>query len=157
MYGRRAEPEELAKLKAKLTAMADYLSRLEARMVTAGLNQDQLYPLVVDLNDAMSKVMNHIDTRIMFEKVRGLASQDSLERTTCIGTGHVRRARRRRHEDRPGDRRQRRQGPRPGERRDLSASFFHSLGIDHHKEYHTNTGRPIMINRDGKIIPQLFA
>lgn len=40
---------------------------------------------------------------------------------------------------------------------DVAASVFHTLGIDHHKEYHTNTGRPIMIVRDGKLIPQLFA
>lgn len=39
---------------------------------------------------------------------------------------------------------------------DVAASLFHSLGIDHHKEYQTNTGRPIMISRDGKPIPQLF-
>ena len=40
---------------------------------------------------------------------------------------------------------------------DVAASLFHSLGIDTHKEYHTNTGRPIMISRDGKVIPALFA
>ena len=40
---------------------------------------------------------------------------------------------------------------------DVAASFFHTLGIDHEKEYHTNTGRPIMIVRDGKVIPQLFS
>jgi uncharacterized protein (DUF1501 family) len=40
---------------------------------------------------------------------------------------------------------------------DVAASLFHSLGIDHHKEYETNTGRPVMINRDGNIIPELFA
>lgn len=40
---------------------------------------------------------------------------------------------------------------------DVAASLLHSLGIDHHKEYHTNTGRPIMINRDGNLIPELFA
>jgi hypothetical protein len=33
---------------------------------------------------------------------------------------------------------------------------FTSLGIDSHKEYHTNTGRPIMISRDGKVIPGLL-
>ncbi|MBI1346516.1 DUF1501 domain-containing protein [bacterium] len=40
---------------------------------------------------------------------------------------------------------------------DVAASFFHNLGIDHHKEYHTGTGRPVMIVRDGNIIPELFA
>jgi hypothetical protein len=40
---------------------------------------------------------------------------------------------------------------------DVAASLFHTLGIDFHKEYHTNTGRPIMIVRDGKLIPGLFA
>lgn len=39
---------------------------------------------------------------------------------------------------------------------DVAASLFHCLGIDHHKEYQTNTGRPIMIVRDGNVIPQLF-
>jgi uncharacterized protein (DUF1501 family) len=40
---------------------------------------------------------------------------------------------------------------------DVACSFLTSLGIDTHKEYHTNTGRPIMISRDGKVIPGLFA
>jgi hypothetical protein len=40
---------------------------------------------------------------------------------------------------------------------DIAASFYQSLGIDHTKEYHTDTGRPIMIVRDGKPIKQLFA
>ncbi len=40
---------------------------------------------------------------------------------------------------------------------DVAASLMHSLGIDHHKEYQTNTGRPIMIARDGHLIPGLFA
>jgi len=39
----------------------------------------------------------------------------------------------------------------------VAASFYHALGIDHTKEYHTNTGRPIMIVRDGKVIDNLFA
>lgn len=38
----------------------------------------------------------------------------------------------------------------------LAASFYHALGIDHHKEYHTNTGRPVMIVREGSVIPNLF-
>ncbi len=45
---------------------------------------------------------------------------------------------------------------RTREHRDLAndnaTSIFHSLGIDAHTEYQTNTGRPIMINRDGKVI-----
>ncbi len=40
---------------------------------------------------------------------------------------------------------------------DVAASFYHALGIDHTREYHTNTGRPIMIVRDGTPIPELFA
>lgn len=40
---------------------------------------------------------------------------------------------------------------------DVAASFYHSLGIDPSKEYHTDTGRPITLVRDGSVIPQLFA
>ncbi len=40
---------------------------------------------------------------------------------------------------------------------DVAASFYHNLGIDHTKEYHTNTGRPIMIVRDGHVISKLFS
>jgi hypothetical protein len=40
---------------------------------------------------------------------------------------------------------------------DVAATFYKSLGIDHTKEYHTNTGRPIMIVRDGKVIDRLLA
>lgn len=40
---------------------------------------------------------------------------------------------------------------------DVAASFYHALGINHEQEYHTNTGRPVMIVRDGKVIPALFA
>ncbi|MCA9081673.1 MAG: DUF1501 domain-containing protein, partial [Planctomycetaceae bacterium] len=40
---------------------------------------------------------------------------------------------------------------------DVAASFYHNLGIDHTKEYHTNTGRPMMIVRDGHVIEELFA
>lgn len=39
----------------------------------------------------------------------------------------------------------------------IAASFFHALGIDHHKEYHTSTGRPVMIVRDGHVMRNLFA
>ena len=40
---------------------------------------------------------------------------------------------------------------------DVAATFYHTLGIDHTKEYHTNTGRPITIVRDGKVIRDLLA
>lgn len=40
---------------------------------------------------------------------------------------------------------------------DVAASFFHNLGIDPKKEYHTSTGRPVMIVRDGNVMPELFA
>ncbi len=39
----------------------------------------------------------------------------------------------------------------------VAATFYHLLGIDHQKEYHTATGRPVMIVRDGRIIRQLLA
>jgi hypothetical protein len=39
---------------------------------------------------------------------------------------------------------------------DVAASFYHALGIDHTQEYHTNTGRPITIVRDGTVIQKLF-
>jgi len=38
----------------------------------------------------------------------------------------------------------------------VAASFYHSLGIDPTKEYHTSTGRPVMIVRDGEMIEELF-
>jgi len=40
---------------------------------------------------------------------------------------------------------------------DAAASFYHSLGIDPAKEYHTETGRPITLVRDGHVIKQLFS
>lgn len=40
---------------------------------------------------------------------------------------------------------------------DAAATFYHALGIDHTKEYHSDTGRPITIVRDGRVIRQLFA
>ncbi len=39
---------------------------------------------------------------------------------------------------------------------DVAATFYHTLGIDHTKEYHTSTGRPVMIVRDGHVIPELL-
>lgn len=38
----------------------------------------------------------------------------------------------------------------------IAASFYHSLGINHQQEYHTSTGRPVMIVRNGEVIRQLF-
>ncbi len=40
---------------------------------------------------------------------------------------------------------------------DVAASFYNNLGIDHKQEFHTDTGRPITLVRDGNPIPQLFA
>lgn len=40
---------------------------------------------------------------------------------------------------------------------DVAATFYHALGIDHHLEYQTSTGRPVMVVRDGKVISELFA
>lgn len=40
---------------------------------------------------------------------------------------------------------------------DVAASFYHNLGIDHTQEYHTTTGRPVMIVRDGTVIRSLFS
>jgi hypothetical protein len=40
---------------------------------------------------------------------------------------------------------------------DVAASFYHSLGIDFHKEYRTPTGRPVAIVRYGTVIKELFA
>jgi hypothetical protein len=39
---------------------------------------------------------------------------------------------------------------------DVAASFYHSLGIDHRREYHTATGRPVMIVREGTVIRGLI-
>ncbi len=40
---------------------------------------------------------------------------------------------------------------------DVAATFYKSLGIDSRKEYHTPSGRPVMIVRYGKPIPELVA
>ncbi len=40
---------------------------------------------------------------------------------------------------------------------DVAASFYHNLGIDPKQEFDTETGRPITLVRDGKIIDALFA
>ncbi len=40
---------------------------------------------------------------------------------------------------------------------DVAASYYHALGINHTKEYHTTTGRPVMIVRQGNVVPKLFS
>lgn len=40
---------------------------------------------------------------------------------------------------------------------DVAASFYHNLGIDPMLEYDSNTGRPITLVRDGKVIDRLFS
>jgi uncharacterized protein (DUF1501 family) len=39
---------------------------------------------------------------------------------------------------------------------DVGATFYRSLGIDPKKEYHTPSGRPVMITRYGTPIPELI-
>jgi hypothetical protein len=39
----------------------------------------------------------------------------------------------------------------------VAATFYHGLGIDYQREYQTNTGRPVMIVREGSVIPDVFA
>jgi hypothetical protein len=39
---------------------------------------------------------------------------------------------------------------------DVAATFYHALGIDASQEYHTPTGRPISIVRNGSVIESLF-
>jgi hypothetical protein len=38
----------------------------------------------------------------------------------------------------------------------VAATFYRTLGIDYQKEYHTNTGRPVMIVREGAVLSQLM-
>ena len=40
---------------------------------------------------------------------------------------------------------------------DAAATFYRNLGVDHTREYHTSSGRPITIVRDGRVIDQLFS
>jgi hypothetical protein len=40
---------------------------------------------------------------------------------------------------------------------DVAATYYTNLGIDFTKEYHTSSGRPITIVRNGKPIEQLTA
>ncbi|HRJ09009.1 MAG TPA: DUF1501 domain-containing protein [Prosthecobacter sp.] len=39
---------------------------------------------------------------------------------------------------------------------DIAASFYRNIGIDPHREYHIDTGRPIQLIRNGKPIEQIF-
>jgi hypothetical protein len=39
----------------------------------------------------------------------------------------------------------------------VAATFYHTLGIDCQKEYHTNTGRPVMIVRSGTVLRRLLS
>jgi hypothetical protein len=39
---------------------------------------------------------------------------------------------------------------------EVGASLYHNLGIDFRKEYHSSSGRPLMIVRQGKVIEPLF-
>jgi len=38
---------------------------------------------------------------------------------------------------------------------DVAATFYHTLGIDHRREFRTPTGRPVMITRYGNVIREL--
>jgi hypothetical protein len=40
---------------------------------------------------------------------------------------------------------------------DVAATFYHAIGIDHRKEFHTPSGRPVMIVRHGTVIQELFS
>jgi len=40
---------------------------------------------------------------------------------------------------------------------DMTATIYHALGIDHRKEYHTRTGRPVILVPEGNVIPGVFA
>lgn len=40
---------------------------------------------------------------------------------------------------------------------DIAATIYHALGIDPLTEYHTNTGRPVMLVPHGRVIADLFA
>lgn len=39
---------------------------------------------------------------------------------------------------------------------DLGASIYRALGIDHHKEYYTRTGRPVSLIPNGRVLGELF-
>jgi uncharacterized protein (DUF1501 family) len=46
---------------------------------------------------------------------------------------------------------------RPVKPEDMAATIYHLLGIDAHKMYESNTGRPIRINEGGEVIKELVA
>lgn len=46
------------------------------------------------------------------------------------------------------------EGYSPG---DVAATVYHTLGIDPRKEFKTRTGRPVMIVRHGRVIPEVFS
>jgi hypothetical protein len=39
---------------------------------------------------------------------------------------------------------------------DIGATILHALGIDHHKEYFTRTGRPVSLVPHGNVLSQAF-
>jgi hypothetical protein len=39
---------------------------------------------------------------------------------------------------------------------DVAATFYQAIGIDPKKEYHTTTGRPITLVREGRVIEKLL-
>jgi hypothetical protein len=39
---------------------------------------------------------------------------------------------------------------------DVAASFYRAMGIDHHTEYHTSDGRPVLLVRNGRPIRELI-
>jgi hypothetical protein len=39
---------------------------------------------------------------------------------------------------------------------DIAATLYHAIGIDPRTEYHTNTGRPVMLVPEGRVMDELF-
>ena len=39
---------------------------------------------------------------------------------------------------------------------EIAATLLHAMGIDHHKEYYTNTGRPVILVPNGRILESVF-
>ena len=39
---------------------------------------------------------------------------------------------------------------------EIAATLLHAMGIDHHKEYYTNTGRPVILVPNGRVLESLF-
>ncbi len=40
---------------------------------------------------------------------------------------------------------------------DIGATILHALGIDHHQEYYTKSGRPVSLIPDGRVLGEVFA